>query len=129
MDWTEIVQTIFTVCIVPLLGVLTTYLVTFLRKKSQALQDETNNESLRRIIDRVEDIVCNCVIMVNQTYVESLKDKNAFDAENQKVAFERAYNAVMEQLSDETKAALTETFGDLTAYITSLIEMRVNQCK
>ena len=129
MNWTAIAQTIFTVCIVPLLGVLTTYIVTFLRKKSEALQNEVDNENLRHIIERTEKIICSCVITTNQTYVEALKDKNAFDAENQAEAFRRTYEAVMSQLSEDTKATLSATFGDLAAYITSLIESKVNLYK
>jgi hypothetical protein len=33
MDWLELLDKIFDICLVPLLGLLTTYLVTFLESK------------------------------------------------------------------------------------------------
>ena len=45
------------------------------------LQEKTNNELLDRLIIQTEEIVVTCIKATNQTYVESLKDKNAFNVE------------------------------------------------
>ena len=50
MDWTKILMQIFEICIIPLLGALCTFLIAFIRKKSKALQEKTNNELLDRLI-------------------------------------------------------------------------------
>ena len=44
MDTMAMLQQIFQVCITPLLGVLTTYLVMFIRNKIDALKKENDNE-------------------------------------------------------------------------------------
>ena len=44
MDTMAMLQQIFQVCIIPLLGVLTTYLVMFIRNKTDQLKKETDNE-------------------------------------------------------------------------------------
>ena len=129
MDWIKMLQEIFEVCIIPLLGILTTYLVMFIKKKSEALQKETDNELYKKYIALLDETITKCVIATNQTYVESLKDKNAFDAEAQKKAFEMTYESVIAILSNEAQNYLSEAVGDLNTYITKAIEAQVNVSK
>lgn len=129
MDWMVMLYQIFELCIIPLLGVLTMYLVQFIRKKSQEITDKTDSELADKYIKMLTDTITTCVIATNQTYVESLKKQGRFDAEAQKEAFKLTYNAVMSVLTDEAKNYLTSIYGDLTAYITSRIEAEVNVSK
>ena len=129
MEWTDIVKTIFEVCIVPILGVLTAYIVMLLRKKAQQVAERTKNEQLSKAILDVSELVAKAVQMTNQTYVESLKDKDLFDADAQKDAFDKTYNAVFSMLSEETKGLLINEFGDLSKYLTAQIESQVHQEK
>ena len=129
MDWTKILTQIFEICIIPLLGALCTFLIAFIRKKSKVLQEKTNNELLDRLIIQTEEIVVTCIKATNQTYVESLKDKNAFNAEAQKVAFKKTYETILSMLSEDAKKMLTDNYGDITQYITTLIESKIGQSK
>lgn len=129
MNWLEMLQQIFQVCIIPLLGVLTTYLVMFIKKKSAALQEQTDNELYKKYIALLDETITKCVIATNQTYVEALKDKNAFDLEAQKKAFEMTYQSVLAILSKDAQEYLTEAVGDLNAYIVKSIEAQVNANK
>lgn len=126
MNYMEMLQKIFEVCIIPLLGVLTTYLVLFIKQKSKELQETTDNELYKKYIELLQDTIVRCVIATNQTYVEALKNKNAFDKEAQEHAFKMTYDAVMEILTDDAKVYLSNVFGDLEVYITKLIEAEVN---
>ena len=126
MDWMKMLQEIFQVCIIPLLGVLTTYLVLFIKSKSQALKESTDNELYKKYIELLQDTIVRCVIATNQTYVEALKNKNAFDKEAQAEAFRMTYEAVMAILTDDAKEYLSSVVGDLQTYITKLIEAQVN---
>ena len=129
MDWTKILVQIFEICIIPLLGALCTFLIAFIRKKSKALQEKTNNELLDRLIAQTEEIVVTCIKATNQTYVESLKDKNAFDAEAQKTAFKKTYETVLGMLSEDAKKMIADNYGDVAQYITTLIESKIKQSK
>ena len=129
MDWTKILMQIFEICIIPLLGALCTFLIAFIRKKSKALQEKTNNELLDRLITQTEEIVVVCIKATNQTYVESLKDKNAFDAEAQKAAFKKTYETVLSMLSEDAKKMIADNYGDVAQYITTLIESKIKQSK
>lgn len=125
MNWMEMLQKIFEVCIIPLLGILTAYLVAFIRKKSKELEETTDNELYKKYIELLQDTIVRCVIATNQTYVEALKNKNAFDEAAQKEAFKMTYEAVISILSDDAKVYLANVIGDLQLYITELIEAQV----
>lgn len=129
MDWMVILYQIFDLCIVPLMGILTMYLVQFIRMKSQEITDKTENELADKYIQMLTDTITACVIATNQTYVDALKKQGKFDKEAQKYAFDLTFNAVMAVLSDEAKHYLASIYGDLTAYITTRIEAEVNVSK
>ncbi len=125
----ELLEQIFQVCIIPLLGVLTAYLVAFIRSKMEMLKKENENALYQKYMDMLTDTIINCVIATNQTYVEALKNKNAFDAEAQKEAFERTYRAVLDILSKEAYEYLNNIVGDLDEFIRHMIEAQVNMNK
>ena len=129
MEWMTLLYQIFELCVIPLLGVLTMYLVQFIKMKSQEIADKTDSELADKYIQMLTDTITTCVIATNQTYVESLKKQGKFDAEAQKEAFNLTYNAVMAVLTDEAKHYLAAIYGDLTAYITTRIEAEVNISK
>ena len=58
-----------------------------------------------------------------------MKNKNAFDKEAQKTAFDMTYNAVMKVLTDDVKVYLEQIVGDLDTYITAQIEATVKLAK
>ena len=132
----ELINQIFQVCIVPLLAVLTTYLVKYIDAKKDELivkKEEANankeNMLAEKYIKMLADTIKACVIATNQTYVDSLKDKNAFDGEAQKEAFKKTSDAVMLILSQEAKDYLSTIYGDLNQYIITQIEASVNENK
>ena len=129
MEWLALLYEIFEVCVIPLLGVLTVYIVKFIQKKTEELNSKNENELMNKYLTMLSDTIVDCVIATNQTYVESLKKQGKFDLEAQKVAFEMTYNAVINVLSNEAKDYLTSIYGDLSAYITNMIEAEVNRNK
>lgn len=77
----------------------------------------------------LSDTITNAVIATNQTYVDNLKDKNAFDADAQKEAFEKTYEAIMKTLNAEAYKYLQEAYVDLETYIRTRIESEVKTQK
>lgn len=129
MEWITILMQIFEVCIIPLLGVLTTYLVMYIKAKSKELIDKTDNDLADKYIAMLTETITSCVIATNQTYVEALKAQGKFDAEAQEIAFKKTYNAVMSILTKEAKDYLANIYGDLDAFITNKIEAEVKITK
>lgn len=125
----EILQQIFELCVIPLLGILTTYLVKLIRKKNKELDAKVSKEVSRKYIDMLADTITDCVVSTNQTYVDALKEANAFDKEAQKKAFELTYNKIMNVLTEDAKEYLTTIYGDLEIYITTKIESEIKLYK
>lgn len=125
----NLLMEIFQVCIVPLLGVLTAYLVKFMKAKSKELTNQIENDIADKYIIMLSETISDCVIATNQTYVEALKKKNAFTAEAQQEAFQLTYDAIMTVLTEDAKKYLRDVYGDLNAYITAKIEAEVNKSK
>lgn len=122
---TQIVQ----VCLIPLLGILTKFLVDYLTIKRDEIKANMSNKVAEKYTDMIYETVVNCVIATNQTYVESLKHEGAFTKEAQQEAFYRTMNAVLAVLSEDAKNYIIETTGDLRTYLTQLIESEVNKQK
>lgn len=126
MEWLPLAYEILQVCVIPLLGVLTAYVIKFINFKSIEIQNQVDNDLADKYIAMITDTISACVMATNQTYVEVLKKQNAFTAEAQKEAFNLTYNAVMSILTDDAKDYLAEIYGDVSAYITNKIEAEIN---
>lgn len=98
------------------------FLFSLLRKKIK-------DEKLARLLSRVENIVKQTVILINQTYVDALKEEGLFDKEAQKAAFEMCMEKVLTMLNDEAIVAIAETFGDYEEWLRTLIEAYVRENK
>lgn len=129
MDKVELISKIFEICIFPLLAVLTAYVVRIIQIKIADLKEKSENELLDKYIGMLGDTVVNCVLAVNQTYVDTLKKKGEFTVEAQKEAFNMVYQQVMHTLTDEAKLYLEEVYSDLDEFIRILIEATVRENK
>lgn len=129
MNWSELIASIFQVCLIPLLGILTKYFVAYIAMKSEEMQKQAKNELAQKYLQMAGETIMACVIATNQTYVESLKAQGKFDKEAQEIAFNKTLESVLTLLNDEVKEYITEVFGDLNAYLNTQIEAAVNGTK
>lgn len=129
MNWLEMLNQIFELCIIPLLGILSYYLIQFITIKGEEAQSKIDNDLADKYIKMVTETIVSCVKATNQTYVDSLKATGAFDVEAQKKAFDMTKNAVLSILTAEAQEYLTEAVGDLNVYINQQIEAAVKDEK
>lgn len=129
LTWLVILQQIFEVAIIPLIGVLTGILIKYINSKSTEIITQTEDVQAKKYIAMLDNTITSCVLATTQTYVDSLKKAGKFDAEAQKKAFEMTYNAVLEVLTEDAKTYLTAFYGDLSAYMTNKIEAEVKNTK
>lgn len=129
MEFAQFIEQLFELCIFPGLLILGKFAIDWLKAKTEESKENTNSEQERKYLDMIYNTISTCVIATNQTYVDSLKKSGKFDAEAQKVAFEKTYNAVLMVLNDEVKKYIVETSGDLQVYLTQQIEAMVNDKK
>lgn len=121
----ELLEKIFELCVIPLLGVLTAYIVAFIKAKTTQLTEKSKNDTLDKYLVMLGNTVSQCVMATNQTYVDALKAQGAFDSEAHEKAFKMTLEAVMNIMGGEAIKYLNEACGDLTAYIASMIEAEV----
>lgn len=126
MEWAVIINELFTVVLIPLLGILVKYFVQFVNTKSAELKQSKDDATFQKYIQMLNDTITNVVTSTNQTYVDSLKAQGKFDAEAQKKAFEMSYNTILSILGEEVRTYLSEVLGDLDEYIRTAIERQVS---
>lgn len=122
MDYNEILSTVFTVIIIPLLGVLTTYLVVFIRNKTNELKVKVNNEQYDKYIDLATDALIKAVVETNQVYVNSLKKQGEFTLDAQKIAFSQTKQTALNIMDETAKEFLKESISDFDKWVETTIE-------
>lgn len=125
----ELLFQIFELCIVPLLAVLTGYLVQWIKAKTAEATEKNQKDVFDKYITMLGETIAKCVSATNQTYVDALKKAGSFDVEAQKHAFDMTLTAVMSVLGKDAIEYLTAIYGDLTGYLTTLIEAEVKSQK
>jgi hypothetical protein len=114
---------------VPLLGLATSVLIVYVKKKIAEGKEKTNSELADKYLGLLEITIIDCIRATNQTYVNALKDKNAFDADAQKEALARTTDAVLAILSEEAKTYLSHFVDDLDVLIQEKIEANIEKQK
>ena len=120
---------IFQVCLIPLLGYLTTRLISYINAKRVEVLIKQDSILEEKYINMLSQTITDCVLATNQTYVDTLKAQGSFDAAAQKIAFEKTYQAVLSILSEDAIEYLREGLGDLEKYIQEKIEAEVKNNK
>ena len=113
-----------------LIGVIITIFIIPLIKRAGAFLVEKNeiayfDKSIVKVFETLEA----CVKIVKQTMVDDLKASGNFTEEKQKEAFAKAYNMIMERLSEDARAFIIEQFGDLERFVTDYIDVFVADLK
>lgn len=129
MDWTYTLNQIFELCLVPLFGLGVGVLIYYVKAKLGIAKSNAKSETAVRCLSILEQTVIDCIKATNQIYVNSLKDKNAFDADAQATALRHTASAVSQVLSDDVKENLTTLFGDLETLIIEKIEANIENAK
>ena len=119
--WITLLNEIMQTVVVPLMGILTVFLIKVIREKMDAAAKNTKNETLAKYILMLKETVVDCVEATNQTFVDAIKASGEFTPET--------LRAVTDILSEDAKEYLSEAFGDLEEYITALIEATVKRVK
>lgn len=74
---------IFEFCIVPLLSLVTGFVVAWINAKRKEALAKTDNEVAQKFINIATDVINSAVISTTETYVKNMKNQNIFDIEAQ----------------------------------------------
>lgn len=98
---------------------------TFISWMNSKIKDQTVAKHLATITQIVTDAVMN----VFQSFVETLKACDSFDANAQKEAKEKAYSIIVNQLTPELVQYIKDNYGDLEEWINNKIEAVIYMLK
>ena len=124
----ELFEKILSAVLIAVIPILTGYFCELLHKLASEAVERTKDEKTQALLSEIERAVQSAVVYVNQTFVDELKKTNQFSENDEyaDVAFETAFDKTVEILSQEAKAYIEKTFGDLQDYLEVKIEESVN---
>lgn len=125
----QMLQEIFFTVLIPLVGILCTYGIAFLKKKTHEIQVQVNSELFTKYSEMLIGLVETCVIATNQTYVDELKAQGRFGPEEHDIAYHKTFDAVKALMTEEMQKVLGEVYEDIDFYISQLIQEQVNTAK
>ena len=104
----SLIETIINVLFIPIITVLSAYLVQLLKVKIASLSDTRFKNYLAASLDELNQAVNTAVSKVAQTYVDSLKKEGKFNIDEQKTALKLARDTAISILSNDTASFLEE---------------------
>ena len=127
-DLNQLLITIVNVMIIPILPVLTAFIIAYLRKKTSELENGIKNTELVKSLDMAENAIISSVAAVSQIYADSLiKNKGYLSHDEQKAAISMVKEKVTKIIDDTAKKALGEVYKNVDAWIDNRIEYHISQ--
>lgn len=91
-----------------------------------AINAQTQNIKVQRLVREIGDAVANAVAAMNQRYVNDLKAAGTFNEAEQKEALMRAVSAALKSMSSDAQDYIKSNFGDTTQYLENRIEAQID---
>ena len=132
MEGSTILKTILdllSIVLVAVIPILTNKLIKFINLKITLAKDKAASENEKRILEAIQQTVETVVNYVSQTFVDTLKNKGEFTQEEQEAALKMALEKTEEMLTEEAKEFIMANYGDLTEWLTTIIEATVKTNK
>ena len=132
MSFTEMIHYILYIVLTAILPVAAKYTVNFIqaRIRESAFIEEAAKTEARSILikDALSDVM-DAVLYVNQTFVDTLKARGEFTQSAWEEAKQKAYNAALLSVSEESKKAVASVYGSFDNWLQLKIEASVQAAK
>ena len=132
MEFTELIQYILYVVLTAILPVAAKYTVNLIQariRESSFIEEAAKTEARSILIKDALSDVMDAVLYVNQTFVDTLKTKGEFTESAWKEAKQKAYNAALLTVSEESKKAVAAVYGSFDNWLQLKIEASVKAAK
>lgn len=116
----ETLTLITQISIIPLIMIITAIVIILIKRGKNKILTNVEDEDIKVIVEATENSITDTIASASNAYVESLKDKNAFDKETQK----EAITAVKQEVSDTIQQEIIENLPTVTQ---SLANHMVNE--
>ena len=120
IEWTEIILKVID-GLAGLAGTILCYFITIWANK------HIKDEKIKAHIIELANIVKEVVLEVSQTFVDKMQKAGNWNDDTKKEALSMALSKAQSLMSDELKTWVSETYGDVTAYLTTLIEAQIKE--
>ena len=116
----ETLTLITQISIIPLIMIITAIVIILIKRGKNKILTNVEDEDIKVIVEVTENSITDTIASASNAYIESLKDKNAFDKETQK----EAIIAVKQEVSDTIQQEIIENLPTMTQ---SLANHMVNE--
>ena len=120
IEWTEIILKVIE-GLAGLAGTILCYFITIWANK------HIKDEKIKAHIVELANIVKEVVLQVSQTFVDKMQKAGNWNDDTKKEALSMALAKAQSLMSDELKTWVNDTYGDVTAYLTTLIEAQIKE--
>lgn len=129
MTWMDVLITVIDTLVNVVITVGLPYLFALLKKKLDNDEKFANNDKVKYYMNLAQDYLRDTVLMVKQTFVDSLKKEGRFDADAQAEAFKLAKEAWLGMMSEEMKNIIMKEVGDIDIWANAKLEKYVVEVK
>ena len=109
--------------------IIASFLAMWLRAAIVHLSSSTSNALAARYLSEVAEAAAIAVLYVSQTYVDAIKEEGKWNTATQKEALRQAIEKAKALLSEDALDFVKMIYGDIEAYLSSLIEASVKANK
>ena len=120
IEWTEIILKVIE-GLAGLAGTILCYFITIWANK------HIKDEKIKAHIIELANIVKEVVLEVSQTFVDKMQKAGNWNDDTKKEALSMALSKAQSLMSDELKTWVNDTYGDVNAYLTTLIEAQIKE--
>lgn len=120
IEWTEIILKVIE-GLAGLAGTILCYFITIWANK------HIKDEKIKAHIIELANIVKEVVLEVSQTFVDKMQKAGNWNDDTKKEALSMALSKAQSLMSDELKTWVGDTYGDVTAYLKTLIEAQIKE--
>lgn len=132
MEMEKVLSQIISLLIIPLLPAVATFIITWFKAKTEEINKNMENQTLKSYIDILNCVVSDVVKSLNQTTVDNLRAAAA-DGKLTKEEGEKLKNDAVTQvykiIGSHGIDVLKEVFTDLDSLIANKVEANVHSMK
>lgn len=125
----EIMKNLLYMALLICVPVTTVYAKKGISAAVSAIVANVQDVKVQALLREIGEAVCDAVAATGQTYVDDLKASGTFDPEKQQEALQKAVEAAMDSLSEDSKTWIDETYGDSYGYLVNRIEAQIGMNK
>lgn len=125
----DFLSTLLTAVITAVIPVISAFAVILIKKYAVKLTADTDSVKAQAYLTEIANAISDAVAATSQTYVDALKNTNAFTKDAQTEALQKALAVCAASISEEAKIFIETQYGDVTDYLTNKIEAEVRSQK